>query len=216
MDLLEKAILVIWTLIYEGLGLSGYSAKAAEFFNVLRVASLILYDNNPKGSLYCYAIDEDGSILPRVDKKVKANKLEMYDAINYMLTALDLPTDSDDWTSVMEIICNFNHYRMKYSKLDKNELSFEDIEKLGDFKLSRIAMVGMFRHMGRGIDPSTGLELISAEEGDFTTEYMSCIKLVQQHDYHTKFLPEGNWMYKMYQNGITFMMQANKTLLASM
>lgn len=215
MDLLEKAILVIWTLIYEGLGLSGYSAKAAEFFNVLRVASLILYDNVPKGPLYSYAIDENGTILPRIDKKVSAEKLELHDAIDYMLSALDLPTDSADWTAVMEIICDFNHYRMTYGKLDKNELSYEDLEKLKDFKVSRIAMVGMFRHMGRGIDPSTGLELIGAEEGDMFTEYMSSIKLVESHDYHNELLPEGSWMNKLYLNGINFMTQANKKLLAS-
>lgn len=214
MDLLEKAILVIWTLIYEGLGLSGYSGKAAEFFNVLRVASLILYDTVAHGPLYSYAIAEDGEILPRI--AVKDNKdAVLYDATDYMLKALDLPTDDSDWTAVMEIICDFNHYRMKYGKLDKNELSFEDLEKLKEFKLSRIAMVGMFRHMGRGIDPSTGLELISAEEGDMFTEYISSIKLVDANDYHNDLLPEGTWMNKMYQNGINFMMQANRTLLAS-
>ena len=214
MDLLEKAILVIWTLIYEGLGLSGYSAKAAEFFKVLRVASLSIYDNG-KDYPYTYAINDAGDIVPRFADEVKANKLELLDAVNYMLAALDLPTDSDDWIAVMEIICDFNHYRMKYGKLDRNELSFEDLEKLGDFKLSRIAMVGMFRHMGRGVDPSTGLELIGAEEGDMFTEYISSIKLIDTNNYHNDLLPEGTWMHKMYQNGINFMMQANKTLLAS-
>jgi hypothetical protein len=211
LPLMEKAILVIWTLIYEGLGLSGYTAKAAEFFNVLRVCSFGTGKDASGNEQYQYAVDSEGEITVAFGDKFKSEKLEAKDAVAYLLKALDLPIDDEDWITVMEILINFNFYRMKYGKLDRGQLNTDN---LNEHQLSRISMVGMFRHMGRGYDPATGKDVELIESGDlYGEDSTSCFKLVEDMDYINEFLPEGTWLHKMYTNGLNFMAEASETLL---
>jgi hypothetical protein len=213
MPLLEKAILVIWTLVYEGLGLSGYSATAAKFFDVLRVSSFGIGKDKDGNHQYQYAIDKDGNPVPTFSDVAKEQKLEANDAVAFMLNALDLPED-DDWISVLEVLIDFNNFRMKYGKLDRNQITPEKLEKWSDHDLARITMVGMFRHMGRGVDPATGIEIEAAESGDlYGADFPSSFKLVENRGYINQFLPQGTWLNKMYTNGMNFMLEANETLL---
>jgi hypothetical protein len=218
MQAIQKAVMISWVLIYEGLGLSGYTAAAKEFFDVLRCSSYSLWrENNLNPHVF---VEFGGRILPifadEVKDLVKSKSIEVQDGLEYMLKALDLPVDSLEWREAMTQVCTFNHYRMKYVKIDGRRLSQEKIDKLSQEALTRISMVGLFRHMGRGFDPNTELALRDYDEQGYSSdEFQSSLQLVQDGNYHMDLIRSDCWMSKLYRNGIRLMQNAKDILIAA-
>jgi len=210
MPLMERAVAIIWRLVYEGLGLSGYSAKAADFFKVLRCCSFGVGTDKETGNpQYQYALTNEGEYTMVFSDIAKAQKLKPLDAIDYLLDALGLP-DVEEWRDALEVLVDFNYYRMKYSKLDRNDL---DVTKYTSDDLDRISMIGVFRHLGRGYDPVTGKEVEEITEGGYNEfeETTSCFKEMATTSCYEYLVPKGTWLYRMYANGMNFMMESTET-----
>lgn len=131
----ELATVVAWRKLYEGLGLSGYSVKAAEFFEILRAASF------SKDHTY---IKKDG----KIDFSSNAKGEEILQAIPRLIELAEI-VHMPDAQAIMKSIIAANQTRMGYSRLENGK-------KVNENMTNRAALFGALRRMGQGkygIDP---------------------------------------------------------------
>ena len=126
----ELATVVAWRKIYEGLGLSGYSTAAAEFFEILKVASF------SKDFTY---IKVEG----KVDFVANAKNGEVaIDAISKLVELAGI-SHMPDARAIMKAIISANQTRMGYSRLENGR-------KVSENMVNRSALFGALRRMGQG------------------------------------------------------------------
>lgn len=132
----ELATVVAWRKIYEGLGLSGYSVQANEFFEILGKAS---YSKD-----FTYIMKEG-----KVDYVSNAKSGETILQAIPKLCELAGINHMADCTSIMRTIIACNQIRIGYSRVENGK-------KVNDNMLHRAALFGALRRMGQGqygIDP---------------------------------------------------------------
>lgn len=166
----ELATVVAWRKIYEGLGLSGYSEKAAQFFDILRVAT---FSNKAT-----YILSKEG--FPDYSANAKSGDKEL-DAISKLIELAEID-HMPDAKGIMQAILAANQVRTGYSRL-------ENARKVKENMVNRAALFGALRRIGQGkygIDPMEEFGQETMQVMDDELKPRSTYSIVKAKGLHTQ------------------------------
>ena len=166
----ELATVVAWRKLYEGLGLSGYSAKASQFFDILRVATF-----SDKGT---YIISKEG--FPDYPANAKSGE-EVLNASTKLIELAEIG-HMPDAKAIMQAILAANQVRTGYSRL-------ENAKKVRDNMVNRAALFGALRRIGQGkygIDPMEEFSQEATQGMEDEMKPRSTYSIVKARGLHTQ------------------------------
>lgn len=166
----ELATVVAWRKIYEGLGLSGYSEKAAQFFDILRVTTF-----SDKGK---YILNKEGKVDYTANAKSGDTEL---DAVTKLIELAEID-HMPDAKGIMQAILAANQVRTGYSRL-------ENAKKVRENMVNRAALFGALRRIGQGkygIDPMEEFGQEAMQVMDDELKPRSTYSIVKAKGLHTQ------------------------------
>ena len=168
---LLEATVVAWRLIYEGLGLSGYSPVAKEFFAALNVAAFSFKD----GKLNLSNDPEQKYAMPFLvtEKKAQGFIVKEIDGVGHLLNGmascgkqLGLNVSGNISRGAIMKLIKSRATCMTYRKIEnKGEKSFTKKDARRELMVGAI-LVGCLRRLGQGNDPVEVTEAAAQERAE--------------------------------------------------
>ncbi len=147
-DLAVKTCVVAWRLIYEGLGLSGYSEEASKFFSKLTFAAFSYED----GKVY---VDNEGNyVMPwlvtqaRSEGKTVVEVNGVHDILEQLNEGGNLTLDVASSLIKSRAIC------MLYRKVENKGVASINKKNPATKLLNAALTIGALRRLGQGNDPT--------------------------------------------------------------
>lgn len=174
---LLEATVIAWRLIYEGLGLSGYSVKAKEFFLLLNVLAFDykncrVYRTNKPDAKY---------IMPWTYEEVKAEgyQVKEVDGLAELRTYIQEGTEFSD--AALTKLVRSRAFCMTYRKVENyGEKSFAKKDARRELKAGAI-MAGTLRRLGQGNDPVEVIPFEAAAAEEQESGKSSLFEIVNTH-----------------------------------
>ena len=154
---LLEATVIAWRLIYEGLGLSGYSPKAKEFFQLLNVLAFDFkncraFTSNKPGHKY---------IMPWTVSDVKAEGYLVKEQNGITELRGYIQESTEFSTAALVNLVRSRAICMTYRKIENKGVdSFSKKDARGELRIGA-TIVGAFRRLGQGNDPVEVLDTMT-------------------------------------------------------
>ena len=202
-DLYKFALSIMWALVYEGLGLSGYTPEAKNWFDILRAAAPTMTNSKHFGK---YAVDTDGSVISVFDKKVMSDNLPVHSAIDvlgHQFPMSHVSSKKMDWA--MAKVLEVENIRRHFSKIESGRVDYTKAKK----EVIPPAMVyGALRRMGQGADPAALNHDASIDEYGQNSG-MSLFQSLSKYKYHEAEI-KTPWLLAMVDEAIELHSLAGK------